>query len=91
MPSTERREESVAAPSRPDPTPRVVWWLLGVFSAVAISLVSAWGTGVGTRLDKLTVEADGTATQAAVLSAGLPGIVARLDRIEKKVDNLRGR
>jgi cell division protein FtsB len=60
---------------------RVVWWLLGIFSAALIAGVSAWMKDTNQQVKANT-------TNIAVIQNDLQYLKASSDRIEKKVDKL---
>lgn len=63
---------------------RVVWWLLGVTTAISISLLGAWGRSLQQQTNK---NADAISQLQAIVYS-LPAMDTRMTRIENKVDLL---
>lgn len=70
---------------------RIVWWLLGIFSAVTISLTGAWGAATTVRLDKVQTQADATSVSVAIQQAQYQAILDRLNAIDAKLTRVLNR
>jgi hypothetical protein len=56
---------------------RLVWWLVGVLTAIVVSLLGAWGKGISSDVDKL---------KSAV--SAIQALDSRLIRVENKLDKV---
>lgn len=64
--------------------PQIVWWLLGVITAISITLLSAWAKSTSDRVGKT----ESALIDIATVKADVINIKDRLSRIDSKLDRV---